>query len=404
MSGINPDLQSLKLPLAMFLRSYPLWAAILCSAFGVPAAHATENPASPGSSVAYVGDYTDKEGQGIYAFRFNARTGGMVPLGLAVETPNPSFIVLHPTGKYLYAVGFTGPFTGPRIGLVSAFAMDPVSSKLTLINQQSSGGGGPVRITINQAGTHVLVANYGTGNVSVLPVEPDGRLDTATALQQHTGWGPNQSRQDQPHAHSVTLDPAERFAFACDLGIDKVMIYQFDAASGTLARHGSAAMAPGSGPRHLTFSPDGNFAYVISEMLSTITVFRYDSAEGRLTELQTISTLPSDWKGINTAAEVHVHPSGKFVYASNRGSDSIATFSAAPDGRLSLVGFTPCGGKTPRFFTLDSTGAWLLCAHQNSGTIAIFKIDPDTGLPKQVGAPVKTPNPTCIVLRPETAP
>jgi 6-phosphogluconolactonase len=388
----------------MFLRHYPLWAVILFSAFSTSATCATENSTSPGSAIAYVGGYTDKEGKGIYAFRFNGQTGELVPLGLAVETPNPTFIVLHPTGKYLYAVGFTGPLTGPRIGLVSAFAVDQVSSKLTLINQQSSGGGGPARITIDQAGTHVLVANYGTGNVSVLPVEADGRLNTATALQQHTGWGPNQSRQDQPHAHSFVLDAASRFAFACDLGIDKVMIYQFDAASGTLNRHGSAALAPGSGPRHLTFSPDGNFAYVISEMLSTITVFRYDSSEGKLTELQTISTLPSDWKGINTAAEVHIHPSGKFVYASNRGSDSIATYRTAPDGRLSLVGLTSCGGKTPRFFTLDSTGTWLLCAHQNSSTITVFKIDPDTGLPKQTDTLIKVPNPTCIVLRPETAP
>jgi 6-phosphogluconolactonase len=385
----------------MILRHYTFWVAILCSAVSASAMHASENSNSPVSSIAYVGGYTDKEGRGIYAFRFNARTGEMVPLGLAVATPNPSFLVLHPTGKYLYAVGFTGAAAGPRIGLVSAFAVDPVSSKLTLINQQSSGGGGPVRITINQAGTHVLVANYGTGNVSVLPVEADGRLDTATALMQHTGSGPNQSRQDQPHAHSIALDPADRFAFACDLGIDKVMIYQFDAAGGTLTRHGSATLAPGSGPRHLTFSPDGNFAYVVSEMLPTITVFRYDSTEGKLSEIQTISTLPPDWKGMSTAAEVHAHPSGKFIYASTRGSDNLSTFRTASDGRLSLVGVTPCGGKTPRFFTLDSTGTWLLCAHQNSSTIAIFKIDPDTGLLRQVGAPVKTPNPTCIVLRPE---
>ena len=388
----------------MIVRHYPLLGAILCAAVSASAVRATESSSPPVSSIAYVGGYTDKEGQGIYAFRFNGQTGELVPLGLAVETPNPSFLVLHPTGKYLYTVGFTGPALGPRIGLVSAFALDPVSSKLTLINQQSSGGGGPVRITIDKDGTHVLVANYGTGNVSVLPMEADGRLDTATALQQHTGWGPNQSRQEGPHAHSFVLDPAGRFAFACDLGIDKVMIYQFDAASGTLARHGSAALAPGSGPRHLTFSPDGKSAYVISEMLSTITVFRYDSVEGKLTELQTISTLPADWKGISTAAEVHIHPSGKFVYASNRGSDSIATFRTAPNGRLSLVGLTACGGKTPRFFTLDSTGTWLLCAHQNSSTIAVFKIDPDTGLPKQTDTLIKVPNPTCIVLRPEAAP
>jgi 6-phosphogluconolactonase len=388
----------------MIVRHYLLLGSILCAAVSTSAVRATESSGPPVSSIAYVGGYTDKEGQGIYAFRFNGQTGELVPLGLAVETPNPTFIVLHPTGKYLYAVGSTGPLTGPRIGLVSAFAVDPVSSKLTLINQQSSGGGGPVRITIDQDGTHVLVANYGTGSVCVLPVETDGRLDTATALQQHTGWGPNQSRQEGPHAHSFVLDPAGRFAFACDLGIDKVMIYKFDAASGTLDRHGSAALAPGSGPRHLTFSPDGNFAYVISEMLSAITAFHYDATAGKLTELQTISTLPADWKGMSTAAEIHIHPSGKFVYASNRGSDSIATFRTAPNGRLFLVGLTACGGKTPRFFTLDSTGTWLLCAHQNSSTIAVFKIDPDTGLPKQTDALIKVPNPTCIVLRPEATP
>jgi 6-phosphogluconolactonase len=388
----------------MFLRRYLLCAAILCSAIGASAARATENSDRSSSLSAYVGGYSDKEGKGIYAFRFNAQTGEMVPLGLAVETPNPSFIVLHPTGKYLYAVGFTGPGAGPRIGLVSAFAVNPVSAKLTLINQQSSGGGNPVRITIDQDGTHVFVANYGTGNLSVLPVESDGRLDTATALMQHTGWGPNPSRQEGPHTHSVVLDPSGQFAFACDLGIDKVMIYKFDPASGTLTRHGSATLAPGSGPRHLTFSPDGKFAYVISELLSTITVFRYDFTEGKLTEIQTVSTLPPDWKGTNAAAEVHVHPSEKFVYASNRGNDSIATFRVAPDGKLSLQSMTPCSGKTPRFFTLDSTGTWLLCANQNSGTIAIFKIDSDTGLPKQVGALVKVPHPTCIVLRPEGAP
>jgi 6-phosphogluconolactonase len=324
----------------------------------------------------------------------------VVPLGLAAETPNPSFLVLHPTGKYLYAVGFTGLRTGPRIGLVSAFAVDPVSSKLTLINQQFSGGGEPVRITIDKDGTHVLVANYGTGNVSVLPVEADGRLDTATALEQHTGWGPNQSRQEGPHTHSFVPDAASRFAFACDLGIDQVIIYKLDAAGGTLDRRGSTALPPGSGPRHLTFSPDGNFAYVLSELASTITVFGYDPAGGKLTEIQTISTLPFDWKGTNKAAEVRVHPSGKFVYASNRGSDnSIATYRVAPDGKLSFLGLTPCGGKTPRFFTLDSTGTWLLCANQDSSTVTLFKIDRDTGLPKPMGAPVKVPNPTCIVLR-----
>jgi 6-phosphogluconolactonase len=354
--------------------------------------------------IAYVGGYTDKEGKGIYAFQFNPQTGEMIPLGLAVETPNPSFLVLHPTGKYLYAVSYHGPCDGPRIGPVNAFAVDPVSSKLMLISQQSSGGGEPVRVAIANDGRHVLVANYGTGSVSVLPVKADGRLDTATALQQHTGWGPNESRQEGPHAHSFILDAANQYAFTCDLGIDKVMIHKFDAANGILTRHGSATLAPGSGPRHLAFSPEGKIAYVLNELLSTITVFDYDPARGKLTEIQAVSTLPPGWNGFNKAAEVYVHPSGKFVYASNRGSDSIATYRTAPDGRLSPVGLTPCGGKTPRFFTLDSTGAWLFCALEDSSTITIFKIDRDTGLPKPTGAPVEVPNPTCIVLRYGVAP
>jgi 6-phosphogluconolactonase len=386
-------------PSLMFLRNNFLAAVVVCSAAGAFPGRATENSNPPAMSTAYVGTYTNGEGKGIYAFNFNCRDGELTPLGLAAEAPNPSFLVLHPTGKFVYAVGFAGPMTGPRIGLVSAYAVDPASSKLTFLNQQSSGGGGPARIAIDKDGANVLVANYGTGNVAVLPVAADGRLDTATALQQHTGWGPNQIRQDGPHAHSIVPDPANRFAFACDLGIDKVMIYAFDPAKGTLVRHGSAALPPGSGPRHLAFSPDGNFAYVISEMLSTLTVCRYDSAGGTLEAIQTISTLPPDAKTANTAAEVHVHPSGKFVYASNRGDDSLAAFRAAPDGKLSLVGTTPCGGKTPRFFTLDSTGGWLLCANQNSSTITVFKIDQETGLPKPIGTPVKVPNPTCIVLR-----
>jgi 6-phosphogluconolactonase len=349
-------------------------------------------------SIAYVGTYTSKEGKGIYAFRFNRQTGELAPLGLAAETPNPSFLVLHPTGKFLYAVGYTGPATGPRIGFVRAFAVNPDPAKLTLLNEQSSGGGGPVRLTIDRSGTDVLVANYGTGSVAVLPVETDGRLGVATALQQHTGWGPNQNRQEGPHAHSVVLDPANRFAFACDLGIDKVMIYQLDPAAGTLTRHGWVALPPGSGPRHLAFSPDGRLAFVVSEMLSTLTVFRYDAAAGALTEIQSLSTVAPDWKGTNKAAEVHVHPSGKFVYVSNRGDDSLATFCAAPDGSLTLAGLTPCNGKTPRFFTLDAAGEWLLCANQDSGTITVFKIDQKTGRPAPVGAPVNVPNPVCIVL------
>jgi 6-phosphogluconolactonase len=378
-----------------------LWAAIVCSATGIYAAPTTESAKPAGQSTAYIGGYTDKEGKGIYAFRFNSQTGEMLPLGLAVETPNPSFLVLHPSEKYLYSVGYTGPATGPRIGIISAFSVNPASSKLTLINQQSSGGGGPVRITIDKDGTHVLVANYGTGSVSVLPIKADGRLGSATALQQHTGHGPNPSRQESPHAHSVVLDPANRFLFACDLGIDKVMIYAFDAAGGKLTLRGWATLPPGSGPRHLAFSPDGRFAYVISELASTLMVYGYDSAHGELTPIQTVSTLPAGWTGINTAAEVRAHPSGKFVYASNRGNDSLVTYRTASDGTLALAGITPCGGHTPRFFTLDPTGAWLLCANQRSGTITVFRIDQDTGLPKQVGAPVKVPSPTCIVLQPE---
>jgi 6-phosphogluconolactonase len=247
----------------------------------------------------------------------------------------------------------------------------------------------------------VLVANYGGGSVSVLPIQSDGRLGPATGFVQHEGSSVNPRRQERPHAHSMNLDAANRFAFAADLGLDKVLVYRFDANRGTIVPNDppAATVAPGSGPRHFAFHPRGRNAYVINEMTSTVTAFRYDAGRGRLTELHTISTLPQGFTGNNSTAEVQVHPSGRFLYGSNRGHDSIAIFSIDSDtGRLTQVGHQPTGGRTPRNFGIDPTGVYLLAANQESSTVTVFRIDPRTGRLTPTGQTVNVPVPVCVKM------
>ena len=260
-------------------------------------------------------------------------------------------------------------FNGKKGGGVSALAIDPASGKLTLLNQQSSVGSGPCHLTVDRAGKNVLVANYGSGSVACLPIQADGTLSAASSFIQHEGKSADASRQEGPHAHSINLDQANRFALVADLGLDQVRVYQFDAEKGELTPNDPpfATVAPGSGPRHLAFHPDGRFAYVISEMANTVTAFDYDAAKGTLTGIQTISTLPADFHGKSYTAEVQVHPSGKFVYGSNRGHDSIAIFAVDPaTGKLTAAGHQSTLGKNPRNFALDPTGHYLLAENQDS--------------------------------------
>ncbi|HSD66696.1 MAG TPA: lactonase family protein, partial [Vicinamibacteria bacterium] len=350
----------------------------------------------------YVGTYTDGTSRGIYRFTFDPATGSATEPVLAAEAQNPSFLALSPSGRFLYAVGEIGSFQGAKTGVVSAFAVDPGTGDLKLLNQQPSEGTGPTHLVVDGGGKNVLVANYGGGNVVVLPIAPDGTLKPVSSNQVHEGSGPDKGRQEKPHAHGIYLDPAERFALAPDLGADRVFVYRFDAAKGTLEPHGAGAPEPGSGPRHLAFHPNGKYVYVINELLSTMAAFSYDGEKGALTSLQTISCLPAGFSGTSWTAEVAVSPDGRFVYGSNRGDDSLAIFAVEPStGRLTVKGHSPIGGKYPRHFTIDPTGRFILAGHQNSGTIGVLRLDPATGMPSLVGSPVKVDKPVCLLPVPQ---
>jgi 6-phosphogluconolactonase len=347
----------------------------------------------------YIGTYTQGKSKGIYLFRMDPASGQLTPAGLAAETVNPSFLAIAPNHRFLYAVNEIGEFGGTSSGAVSAFAIEPTTGKLTLLNQESSRGSGPCHLIVDRQGKNVLVANYGGGSVAVLPIRPDGRLGPATAFIQHQGSSVNPQRQKEPHAHSMNLDAANRFAFAADLGLDKVLIYRFDPNQGTLAPNdpAAAAVAPGAGPRHFAFHPSGRWAYVINEIDSTVTAFSYDAKTGALKSVQTISTLPERFTGNSSTAEIQVHPSGKFLYGSNRGDDSLAIFRIDPDtGRLTSVGRQPTQGKTPRGFGIDPTGTFLLAANQDSDSVVVFRIDPETGELRPTGQVVEVPKPVCV--------
>ena len=282
---------------------------------------------------------------------------------------------------------------------MSAFAIDEVSGKLSLIDEEPSGGDGPCHIVVDAAGKNVLIANYGGGSVAAFPIAADGKLGPASSFIQHRGSSVDPGRQKGPHAHAIVLDAANRFALTADLGLDKVLVYRFDPAKGSLEAAAEAALKPGSGPRHLAFHPDGRRLYVINELSSTLTAFRYEAERGALQDIGTVSTLPEGHSGRNSTAEIVVHPSGKFVYGSNRGHDSIAVFALdAQSGMPRLVEHRPTGGKTPRNFTVDASGRWLLAANQDSDTITLFRIDPSTGRLTREGAPLEAPMPVCIEL------
>src|SRR5271165_562187 len=308
----------------------------------------------------YIGTYTDKSSasKGIYAYRFDPATAQLTSLGLAAESANPSFLTIHPNHKFLYAVNETGDYKGQKSGGVSAFAIDRATGKLTLLNEVASRGADPCYITVDRTGKFVLVANYTGGSVAVFPILADGKLGEASAFVQHTGHGTNPERQEGPHAHSIDLSPDNRFAMVDDLGLDELLVYKFDGDKGSLAPNDPpfTKLDAGSGPRHFALRPDGKFAYVISEMGHTVTVFSNDAAGGRLQVLQTITTLPKDFTGRNDDAEIAVHPSGRFLYASNRGDDSIAIYAIDQSkGTLTQVGIVPTGGKEPRSFEIDPT-------------------------------------------------
>jgi len=292
-----------------------------------------------------------------------------------------------------------GTFQGKKAGSVSAFSIDRATGRLDLLNQVSSGGPGPCHLVLDATGKWVLVANYGGGSVALLPIQGNGALGEAVSFHQHQGSSLNPQRQEGPHAHGVTLDAANRVAIVPDLGLDRLMIYRLDAVNGRLTPNDPphAAVKPGSGPRHLAFAPDYKHAYGINELSSTITVYAYDSAGGSLAEVQTLSTLPDGFDGDNSTAEIEVHPTGKFVYGSNRGHDSIAVFARdLQRGTLERVANVPTQGKAPRNFAIDPTGAWLWAANQGSDNLVLFRIDPERGLLQPAGVTVDIGSPVCV--------
>ncbi len=345
--------------------------------FGNPVAAADD------SVLGFVGTYTGPKSKGIYSFRLDS-SGKMTSLSLAAETPQPTFLAIHPNQKFLYAANEVNNFKGKKAGAVTAFAIDAKTGGLTLLNQETSGGAGPCHLMVDATGKNVLVANYGGGSIEVLPVQEDGRLSEPTTFIQHQGDSVNQQRQEGPHAHWIATDPQNRFALTCDLGLDKVLVYRFDPAKGSLVPNEppSVSIQPGSGPRHLSFHPKGRFAYLISEMACTMTVLSYDAGRGELKVLQTISTLPPGeevQRGFSTA-EVEVHPSGRFVYGSNRGHNTIVVFGVdEKNGRLSYIENQSTKGKTPRNFAIDPSGSYLLAQNQDSDNIVPFRIDSATG-------------------------
>jgi len=352
-------------------------------------------------SLVYFGTYTTGKSKGIYVSRFDSLTGKLTEPELVAEIENPTFLAVAPGEHFLYAVSEVDKIGDKSTGAVKGYAVDAATGKLTPLNQQDSGGSGPCHISVDATGKTLLVANYGGGSVAALPIRADGSLGEATAIMQHFGSSVNTNRQTAPHAHSIYPSPDNRFVLNCDLGLDKVFAYRLDADAGKLepADRMFATVAPGSGPRHLVFSGDGKFVYVINEMGGTITVFSYDAASAAMTEVQTISSLPKDFTTLNTSAEIVLHPSGKFLYASNRGHDSIALFSVDQQtGKLTFVEHQSVLGKRPRHFTVDPSGHWLIAENQDSDSVVTFAIDTDTGKLKPTGQILSLGSPVCAVF------
>lgn len=327
---------------------------------------------APARSLVAVGSYADADQPGIYFFRFDAATGTLTARGSFAGVHNPSFLAVHPNRRWLYAVGETSRQDGAA-GSVWALHLDRSSMAAQAFNYQPSGGDGPCHVQLDADGKWLLVSNYGSGTVAVLPILADGALGEPTDTVQHSGSSVNRDRQEGPHAHSTTLTPDQRFAITADLGTDHLMMYRFDRAVGKLTLHAEIRTQPGSGPRHMAFHPDGAQMYLANELTNTVTVYSYDAANGALHEQQTVDTLPADAPE-NTVADIHVAPDGRQVYVSNRGHNSIAVFNVEADGRLTRSAIASCGGNWPRHFTLAPDGRFMLVANQYSGDVAVLPL------------------------------
>jgi 6-phosphogluconolactonase len=360
-----------------------------------------DQPGTNRKYLVFAGTYTNKtDSKGIYGYEFDAGTGKLTPTGVAAETPDPSWVAVHPGGKFLYAANEAG-----KASTVSAFLVEAKSGKLRLLNQLPSLGEDPCYLSFDKTGKFLLVANYTSGTIAVFPILADGRLGEHTALVKNPGvTGPNKERQEAPHAHWIETSAHNQLVYVADLGLDRILIYKFDAVTGSLTAGGappdplSLTVSPGAGPRHVAFAPDGKFMYVLGEIRSTVTVFA-NGEENPYRSVQEISTLPKGFTGRNDAAEIAVHPGGKFLYASNRGQDTIAIFAIDTEkGTLTHIASTPTGGREPRHFAIDPTGHYLLAENQNSDTIVEFRIDATSGKLSSTGEVTHVPSPVCLAF------
>jgi 6-phosphogluconolactonase len=387
------------------------FTAMTTLVFSLLAGTGAESAPSSDSSqyLVYIGTYTGAKSKGVYVSRLERATGKLGAPELVAETPNPTFLAVHPKVPALYATGRPTLYAanevggGGKSGSVTAFAIDRATGKLTRLTEQSSRGAGPCHVSVDREGKCVLVANYGSGSIAALPLKADGSVGEATAFIQHTGSSVNKQRQQGPHAHWIDVSPDNQFAFVCDLGLDKVMIYKLNAAEGTLTESDPAfaTVKAGSGPRHLAIHPNGRFAYVNTEMGNTVTVFAYDAARGAFQEIESQPTLPKEFSGQSSTAEVEVHPSGKFLYCSNRGHDSIVAYAIDQEtGKLSLLGHQATLGKTPRNFAIEPSGQWLLAANQSTDNVVMFRVDVRTGRISPTGQSIEVGAPVCVKFVP----
>jgi 6-phosphogluconolactonase len=345
----------------------------------------------------FIGTYTSTTSEGIYTYRMNSETGQLTKFS-SIKSENPSYLTLDRSNRFLYAVNEVQQFEGKPSGAVSAYAIDK-TGKLTFLNQQASMGADPCHLSVDRKRSNLLVANYTGGNVALLPILKDGTLGPAADVKQHEGSGPKE-QQKGPHAHCIILDAQERYALAADLGTDKVMIYRFDPATRKLQTGKQqlwAELKAGAGPRHLTLHPNGRYAYVINELDSTMTTMRFNATTGTLVTIDTTSTLPTGFTDKSFCADVHVSPSGKFLYGSNRGHNSIVVFALdARTGIPSLVEHVSTEGNWPRNFVIDPTGRFLLVANQRTDNVVVFRIDQKTGRLKPSGQTQTVPIPVCL--------
>lgn len=350
----------------------------------------------------YVGTYTDDiRREGIYLVQMNRRSGELKQVGSVDASANPSFLAIHPNGGVLYAVNEVEKYNGRASGAVRAFAIAPATGALTSLGEQPSEGGAPCFVSVDRSGRVVMVANYVGGNVALFPIEADGTLGKATSVVTHTGSGPNADRQSVPHAHCIVADPSNRFALAADLGADRVFVYGLDL-DGKVLRHipgDDAVMRAGAGPRHIAFHPTLPLVFVANELDSTVATLRFDAERGMLSPIAAHSTVPPAWTGANYPADIHVAPSGRTLYVSNRGHNSIAVFSVAATGALTLDQVVSTAGDWPRNFSLDPTGQWLLVANQKSNSIVVFAREPENGRLTPTHQQIALPSPVCLRFR-----